>query len=108
MNTEGSISRGEELQALKRRAKDVEGRLHLLMKQLRELEYGLAHSTYQAIVEAEKCVLCGTCRDLCPTGAVTLDRIVRIDPARCTGCGYCVEACPQGAIGLRPVKRISG
>jgi pyruvate formate lyase activating enzyme len=36
----------------------------------------------------ERCINCGTCREVCPHGT---------DPARCTACGACAEACPAGA-----------
>lgn len=36
----------------------------------------------------ERCIDCGTCRDVCPHGT---------NPADCTACGDCAEACPAGA-----------
>jgi pyruvate formate lyase activating enzyme len=36
----------------------------------------------------ERCIDCGTCRDVCPHGT---------DPAQCAACGECAEACPSGA-----------
>lgn len=44
------------------------------------------------------CVQCGTCAQVCPSGAVTLGDRVHIDPASCDGCGRCVEACPAAAM----------
>lgn len=48
------------------------------------------------------CLSLGTCRDVCPFDAVTLDEdgIVHIDNRKCTGCGNCVEACPVNIIEL--------
>jgi len=103
-----SIIREKELQALKKRAKEMEGRLHFLMKRIGAFEHAPKPSTYRATVDPEKCIVCGTCLELCPTGAISIDRIVHIDPVRCTGCGRCVEACPQGAMRSRLVKRASG
>lgn len=50
------------------------------------------------------CLGYGTCRDVCPFGAVALDDegVVHIDPIKCTGCGKCVEACPVNIIELVP------
>ena len=36
----------------------------------------------------ERCVSCGTCREVCPSGT---------DPARCTACGACAAECPAEA-----------
>ena len=103
MDTKGSISRKKELQVLKRQAKDIEARLRSLGERIRAVEHGLS-SVFQAIVDPEKCVGCGICQDLCPTGAISLEQIARVDPARCTGCGCCVGACPQMAVSLHLVK----
>ena len=44
-----------------------------------------------------KCVGCGTCKKLCPTGAKT-DQGLQYD--LCIGCGACVSACPADALQL--------
>ena len=108
MITKASIIREEELQALKKRAKDMEDRLHFLMKRIGAFEHDPKPSTYRATVDPERCIVCGACLELCPTGAISIDRIAHIDPIRCTGCGRCVEACPQGALRWQRVKRVSG
>ena len=36
----------------------------------------------------ERCVSCGTCREVCPNGT---------DPATCSACGACADACPAQA-----------
>lgn len=36
----------------------------------------------------ERCIDCGTCREVCPHGT---------DPAQCSACGQCAEACPADA-----------
>ena len=43
---------------------------------------------------------CTTCRDVCPTGAITLDGVrgsVAIRTEACTACGLCAAACPTDA-----------
>ena len=58
-------------------------------------------SGHQAIVRAERCLLCGTCEDVCRFGAVTFESGIpaaAIDPLACEGCGVCVEFCPSKAI----------
>lgn len=42
-----------------------------------------------------RCVRCGTCRAVCPNGAVGED--FRADKGLCTGCGRCVDTCPTAA-----------
>jgi ferredoxin len=45
----------------------------------------------------EKCVACGTCVDVCPTGAVTMEDHVETDSKLCIVCCACVKNCPTGA-----------
>jgi ferredoxin-type protein NapF len=53
-------------------------------------------------------VVCRSCRDACPAGAVAFDLALgrvaraRIEADRCTGCGACVAPCPVGAIRIVP------
>lgn len=44
---------------------------------------------------------------VCPTGAITVDEVARVDPSRCRGDGICVEQCPVSAIRLveRPARK---
>lgn len=51
------------------------------------------------------CLGFGTCKAVCPFGAVELDDdgIVHIDTVKCTGCGNCVAACPVRIIELAPI-----
>lgn len=46
-----------------------------------------------------KCVRCGRCEQVCPTGAITVDQENRkINRVKCTRCLECVKACLHGAI----------
>ena len=50
---------------------------------------------------ARKCVSCGACAAVCPTGAHALvDGAHAFDRSRCTACGACVDACLPGALEL--------
>ena len=53
--------------------------------------------------DADKCVDCGACTGVCPTGALFLVRpalTVDLDPDKCVACGECVKACPVKAMSL--------
>lgn len=48
---------------------------------------------------SDDCLLCGSCPDVCPAGAISEeDRRYVIDPSLCTDCGACAEQCPVDAI----------
>jgi MinD superfamily P-loop ATPase len=69
--------------------------LHLLtapkIEQRRDFQGGSI-----AIINADKCVNCGRCLELCRFGAVRAD--FTIDRIACEGCGVCVDLCPEQAI----------
>jgi ferredoxin len=41
---------------------------------------------------------CGSCAEICPQGAITIDQIAVIDADKCVECGACVDECPVSAI----------
>jgi len=47
---------------------------------------------------AEKCDLCGTCAEVCPFHAITVDSDWKYNSRACQGCSTCVSACPSGAL----------
>jgi len=60
----------------------------------------------------EKCVACGLCSRVCPSGCIYVEgaededykrypKIYELDSFRCIYCGFCEEACPERAIILR-------
>jgi Fe-S-cluster-containing hydrogenase component 2 len=50
-------------------------------------------------VDDEECTGCGSCLELCTSGAIEMPGgVAVIYPGLCTECGLCREACPQGAI----------
>ncbi|MFQ6121706.1 MAG: DUF362 domain-containing protein [Dehalococcoidales bacterium] len=50
---------------------------------------------------AEKCDLCGSCAEICPYNAITVEAEWRYDSVACLGCGECVAACPNEALSYR-------
>ncbi len=52
-----------------------------------------------AIINSEKCSLCGTCASLCRFNAISRrENEYFINPVSCEGCGLCFYACPEKAI----------
>ncbi|WP_300154362.1 DUF362 domain-containing protein [Solidesulfovibrio sp.] len=50
-------------------------------------------------VEPKKCIGCGECARVCPTGAAAMrDKKAVIDKASCIGCGECLTVCPKKAM----------
>jgi len=54
-----------------------------------------------AKINVELCTGCGTCVDVCPVEAITIekDKAV-IDADSCVDCGTCVDECPVEAISM--------
>ncbi|MCK5244704.1 MAG: ferredoxin [Desulfobacterales bacterium C00003106] len=51
-------------------------------------------------VDADKCVGCGECIDVCPADVYELqdEKSVPVNAEECLGCESCIEVCEQGAI----------
>ncbi len=58
------------------------------------------HDDCRPVVDAEKCVACGACHDICAHDAPNLNEngVMFIDHAKCAGCGRCMDVCPVKAI----------
>jgi Pyruvate/2-oxoacid:ferredoxin oxidoreductase delta subunit len=61
----------------------------------------LAASGYRSQVDADLCIGCGDCSNLCQFGALSADDgVAVVDSALCMGCGVCVSHCTQEALSL--------
>lgn len=60
----------------------------------------LASSGYVAQVDYARCTACGDCNDVCPFGALSLDKRGEVNWKKCMGCGVCVERCMCQAVTL--------
>jgi MinD superfamily P-loop ATPase len=61
-----------------------------------------------AVVDRERCSLCGTCIEVCRFHAVRFvdkpeGQVIRIDEIACEGCRACSTQCPQDAIRMEPL-----
>jgi MinD superfamily P-loop ATPase len=56
-------------------------------------------SSQSAVIDAERCTRCGTCREVCRWEAIGEEFVV--DQIACEGCGVCAHFCSEQAIDLR-------
>lgn len=54
------------------------------------------------VLDQNKCIGCGLCREACIIGAVMWDPVLN-KPVICVHCGYCVDYCPHGVLGVEEV-----
>jgi len=55
-------------------------------------------------INEEVCIGCGSCAEVCPYGALTLDDVslvMTVNEAMCKGCGGCNAVCPSGAATMK-------
>ncbi len=75
--------------------------LHLLLTPRPDEAYEF-RSGSEAVISAERCILCGRCEEMCRFGAIRFsDGCFEVDARRCEGCGVCERFCPSGAVALR-------
>jgi ferredoxin len=92
---------------------DEEGSMAIEMSGTREnirkgldylTELGIGFKPVSKVIEREdeRCISCGACTAVCPSGALCIrDRAsmeVLFDQDRCIGCGLCIPACPYQAM----------
>ena len=77
----------------------------LCMRSMRRYEDTMAEvSRYTAdAARRNACIGCGTCVQICPMGAVSLEEgRVQICGGKCIGCGLCSSRCPEGVLKMVP------
>ena len=60
----------------------------------------------EAVVDGDRCTLCGACVQECPANAFSLERReggeeLYFLPGRCIACRYCEEICPENALEIK-------
>ena len=53
----------------------------------------------KAVIDSEKCVRCGICKETCPHDAI--NEYIKVKKSRCLGCGQCMAKCPKKAISMQ-------
>ncbi len=65
-----------------------------------------AESDMTYVIDSDRCIACGWCRDTCPTQAATgvfKQRVTySIEVAMCIDCDLCAQVCPSDCISHRP------
>jgi MinD superfamily P-loop ATPase len=52
-----------------------------------------------AVIDQEKCIKCGKCKEVCRFDAISIiNNKYIVDPLSCEGCGYCARVCLEKAI----------
>ena len=90
----------DELHALRRRVQVLRQRVERIKQKIGE-QKPIESQKASAIVDEEECTGCGLCYEVCPTGAISVNRIAQIDSSKCIACLACVNQCPQGAIAIK-------
>jgi len=57
-------------------------------------------------VNEGKCVGCGLCVAFCPTEALIVWGVCRVDRDNCTDCYICVDYCPVDALGVLESSKV--
>ena len=73
------------------------------MEYLEKLEIRVATIEQSVVKNEDKCVHCGFCTAVCPTGALYVNKKTRdiiFDQEKCSACGWCVKVCPYKAMDM--------
>lgn len=62
------------------------------------------------LTEAESCILCGFCAQICPTRALAIresasETVLALNAAACVGCGKCERTCEAHALEMKQVPK---
>jgi Pyruvate/2-oxoacid:ferredoxin oxidoreductase delta subunit len=67
-----------------------------------KLPYAVATTSFIANVSKDDCKICGTCKEKCQAGAISLKNDAsKVNEKYCLGCGVCSTFCPEKAITMK-------
>jgi len=72
---------------------------------LKEQGVSVQNASQEVTRDDDKCMHCGACTAVCPTGALSIERpdmAVIFDQKKCSVCAMCVPACPTRSMGILP------
>ncbi|MBT7084955.1 MAG: 4Fe-4S dicluster domain-containing protein [Desulfobacterales bacterium] len=57
---------------------------------------------FTPVLSPDQCTSCGTCVDICPPKALSLNSedVLDVDYDKCFGCGLCASSCDETAISM--------
>ncbi len=79
------------------------------VKYLKEQGVIVKNAAQEISRDDDKCIQCGACTAVCPTGALCILRpemAVVFEQKRCSICEMCVPACPTRAMIVRPTNEL--
>ena len=67
------------------------------MQYLKDVGVGVQPLSLDIVRDDDRCIHCGACTAVCPSGALALDRetwMVNFNNDKCIACELCIKACP--------------
>lgn len=73
----------------------------------RPYKEGMGQLPFTPTIVVSNCTACESCLSACPTGAISLEKEIEIDPNRCIFCCACIKTCLENALILdaEPLKQ---
>ena len=62
-----------------------------------------ARGSYLLYHADKHCIGCGQCANVCPVGAIPMDKPNETDNSKCIACMRCISVCPEHSRKLNPL-----
>ncbi len=76
-----------------------------VLEHINDPEYTEVSPPVRAVVNEDKCIGCGLCKESCMFSALTVENKMAHISEKCDGCGVCWSICPQRAISMERYER---